>query len=96
MNTAVVNIKTEKALKVQAHQVADELGLSLSSILNAYLRQLVRTRSVYFDATSEKPTEYFMKVLKDSEKERKNGKSSPVFSNSKAAISWLRDQEKKE
>lgn len=94
MNTAVVNIKTEKELKIKAHKVADELGLSLSSILNAYLRQLVRTRSVYFDAAVEKPTEYLLKTLKVSEKERKGGKASPIFSESEEAISWLRDQDK--
>ena len=92
MNTAVVNIKTEKELKIKAREVADELGLSLSSILNAYLRQLVRTRSVYFDATVKKPTEYLLKTLKDSEEERKNGKTPPVFSDPETAISWLKDQ----
>lgn len=90
MNTAVINIKTDKELKIKAHEVASELGLSLSAILNAYMRQLIRTRSVYFDATTEQPSDYLLNALKASEAERKKGKNSPVFSTSKDALAWLK------
>ncbi len=38
----VVNVKTEIGLKIAAQKVAHELGLSLSTIINAYLKQFVR------------------------------------------------------
>lgn len=47
MNT-VINIKTKKEVKVRAQKVASELGLSLSAIINAYLRQLARNKEVRF------------------------------------------------
>ncbi|PIU16309.1 hypothetical protein COT20_00575 [bacterium (Candidatus Gribaldobacteria) CG08_land_8_20_14_0_20_39_15] len=47
MNT-VINIKTKKDLKENAQKAAQELGLSLSAVLNAYLRQFVRNKAVCF------------------------------------------------
>ena len=48
MNDAVVNFKTSKILKSQAMSVADDLGFSLSSLLNAYLKNLVKKKSVSY------------------------------------------------
>lgn len=50
MNT-VINIKTKKKVKVRAQKVASELGLSLSAIINAYLRQLARNKEIRFSIT---------------------------------------------
>lgn len=47
MNT-VINIKTKKEVKLRAQKVAGELGLSLSAIINAYLRQLARNKEIRF------------------------------------------------
>ncbi len=52
MNT-VINIKTKKDLKENAQKTASELGLSLSAVLNAYLRQFVRSKAVYFSVASQ-------------------------------------------
>lgn len=49
MKTAI-NIKADRAVKENAQRVASELGLSLSAIINAYLKQLVRNRTVYFSS----------------------------------------------
>ncbi len=38
----IVNVKTEINLKIAAQKVAEELGLSLSTVINAYLKQFVR------------------------------------------------------
>ena len=45
MNTAVVNIKVDPKVKKQAKKVALELGFSLSALINAYLRQLIKTKT---------------------------------------------------
>ncbi|MBI3442982.1 MAG: type II toxin-antitoxin system RelB/DinJ family antitoxin [Candidatus Sungbacteria bacterium] len=50
MNT-VINIKTKKEVKLRAQKVASELGLSLSAIINAYLRQLARAKEIHFSIT---------------------------------------------
>lgn len=44
----VINIKTDKQVKEEAQKITQALGLPLSTVINAYLKQLVRTRAVYF------------------------------------------------
>ena len=88
MNTAVVNIKVNPLVKKQAQKVAEELGLSLSSLINAFLRQLVKTKTVTFSATSEEPTEYLLRALKESKEDIKTGRVVS-FDNAGKAIAYL-------
>ena len=52
-NTAVINIRTEDRLKQQVQAIAEKLGLSISAIVNAYLKQLVRTKTIRFSLFKE-------------------------------------------
>jgi len=45
MNT-VISVKVDKDVKIAAQEVAKSAGLSLSSLVNAYLRQVVATRHI--------------------------------------------------
>ncbi len=91
MNTATIFIKTEPKVKKEAQRTAEELGFSLSSILNAFLRQFVKTRTINFSAKEldEIPNEYFINAIKKAREERKQGKVSPIFDNAEDAIAWL-------
>ena len=44
----VINIKTDKEIKEKAQKLAHELGVPLSTLVNAYLRQFIRTREFSF------------------------------------------------
>lgn len=91
MNSAVINIKTNPQIKKSAQKIADELGFSLSSLINAYLRQLIKTKTVTFSALDEEPTDYLLTSLKESQEDIKSGRISPSFDNAKDAITWLRN-----
>lgn len=73
MNTAVINIKTNPQVKAKAQAVAEELGFSLSSLINGYLKHLVKTKTIHFN-TSEEPTQYLLDALRESEKDIKAGR----------------------
>jgi DNA-damage-inducible protein J len=88
MNTAIINIKTQPYIKKQAQQVAEDLGLTLSSTINAFLRDLIRNKTINF-SLNETPSPYLIKQLKKSKKNIKTGEISPTFSNHKDAIKWL-------
>jgi len=94
-NTVAINIRTETQLKNQAQQIAADLGFSLSSLINAYLKQLIRTKTVFFSSVSEEPTEFMLQVLKESEADKKAGKSSPAFDDAEEAIAWLDNPRRK-
>ena len=93
-NTAVINVKVNPELKAQAQNLAEELGFSLSSLINACLKQIVRSGSVSF-SVSEEPTEYMLNALKESKADIKAGRVSPFFDNDKDAIKWLDSKDKK-
>jgi len=44
----VINVKTEKEVKAHAQKLANEMGFSLSAVINAYLKQFVRNKEVHF------------------------------------------------
>ncbi len=92
MQTAVINIKTEPKVKKQAQEVAKNLGFSLSSLIDGYLRNLIRTKEVHF-RLEEKPSAYLRSVIKEARKNYKKGNTSPGFTNAKDAIKYLEVQE---
>lgn len=87
MNTAVVNVKVNPKVKRESQKIAEQLGLSLSSLINGYLKQLIRTRKVSFDL-SEEPTEYMLQSLKQSAEDIKN-KRVISFKKSTDALDYL-------
>ncbi|MBI5452269.1 type II toxin-antitoxin system RelB/DinJ family antitoxin [Candidatus Gottesmanbacteria bacterium] len=44
----VINVKADLEVKKNAQKLAKELGLTLSAIINAYLKQFIRSRELYF------------------------------------------------
>jgi len=48
MNTAVINIKTDAELKKEAQQLASDLGISLTSVLNQSLKEFVAEKKKSF------------------------------------------------
>ncbi|MBU1019119.1 MAG: hypothetical protein ABII07_00685 [Patescibacteria group bacterium] len=89
--TAIINIKTDPKIKAQAQKIAKELGFSLSGILNAYLRDFVRTKKV---EVSLEPTHKLIKTLKECEKEYERGEYVS-FDNLKDALNHLNQLKKK-
>jgi len=90
MKTAVITVKIEPAIKKEAQETADFLGLSLGSIISAYLHQFVRTKSVCF--SSETPNARTLRALRAAKKELANGDASPIFDTGEAAGEWLDEQ----
>lgn len=87
MNSAVVNVKVNPDVKKKAQQVAQNLGLTLSALINGYLKHLVKTQTVYFDLREE-PSEYLLACIKEAQKDIKN-KKTISFKNPKDALTYL-------
>lgn len=73
MNTAVVNVKVNTAVKKEAQRVAEEMGLSLSAVINGFLKQLIRTKTITF-STEEEPSEFLIESLRESREDIKAGR----------------------
>lgn len=92
MNTAVINIKTQPETKAQAQEIARQIGVSLSSLINAYLKRFIKTKTVTFSVDDEIPNKHTLAIMKKAEENRRQGKGSPIFDNAKDSIKWLEKQ----
>ncbi len=71
----LLTVKTDKKLKKSAQDIANILGFSLGTLVNSFLKQLVRTRRVdYSDYTPNAET---IASLVQGEKEYAEGRLPP-------------------
>jgi len=92
MSNAVVTIKIDPQTKAEAQQAAKELGMPLSVIIKAFLKQFSRTKSVTFSANDEVPNARLQAVMKQAEEDWKAGRHSPIFKTGEEAVAWLEKQ----
>lgn len=51
--STVITVKTDPQVKQQAQKIVKDFGLSLSGVINGYLKQLIRDKEIHF--TLENP-----------------------------------------
>jgi len=87
----MINIKADKEVKAEAQRLAKKLGLSLSDVMNASLRNFIRTREV---RVSDIPhmTPELERLLARVERDLKTGKNlSPVLKTAEEAVRYLEE-----
>ena len=88
MNT-VISVKIDKDTKEAAQAVAKSMGLTLSTLVNSYLKQVVVTRRVELFAP-EKMTPQLEKLIAEVEADIRDNGSGPSFSSAKDFIASLK------
>ncbi|MEK7589767.1 MAG: type II toxin-antitoxin system RelB/DinJ family antitoxin [Patescibacteria group bacterium] len=85
----MINIRADKEVKENAQKIAGDLGLPLSGIINAFLKEFVRSKKISFSAIP-KMTPYLENILGKVEKdidEKKN--MTKTFKTAKQANAYL-------
>ncbi len=77
MKITLIHIKADIKVKEEAQFIADELGLTLTGVINAFLKQLIRTREVRFNA-GNKMTPYLEKIIAESRKDMNKYRLEPM------------------
>lgn len=86
---SVINIKADKEVKENAQKVAKDLGMPLSVVVNAFLKDFIRSRSVAFSAVPHM-TPTLENLLGTIEKDiRANKNMSGAFSSAESANEYL-------
>lgn len=86
----MISIKLDSKIKKAAKKAAEDLGLSLSAVVNATLYEFARTRELHV-GTALQPTPYLERILEQAERDFRKGKNlSPAFDNVEDAIRWLK------
>lgn len=89
MAKTVINIKTDKEVKANVQKLAEELGISLSDVINASLRNFIRLREVRISSVPQMTME-LEKLLGPIESDIKAGKNlSSGFSSPEVMESYL-------
>jgi addiction module RelB/DinJ family antitoxin len=56
---ATINIKADKEVKENAQELAEDLGVPLSVVINAFLKEFIRNRSFSFSSVpADEANEY--------------------------------------
>jgi len=85
---SVINIKTDPEIKKEAQKIASDLGLSLSGIINGFLKQIVRDKTINFSLNKNNPSKYLLSIIKQSQQERED-KEFYSFKNNEEAVRFL-------
>jgi addiction module RelB/DinJ family antitoxin len=88
--TAVINIKTDVKIKRQAQKLAEQLGMSLSGVINASLRQFINSKTLFVSTEYREPSEMLKKAIEEAREERKKGLTQK-FENVDDAIKFVDD-----
>ena len=71
----MITVKTDPKIKAEAQKIAKEMGLSLSGVINAYLSEFVRTKTLRVSLKEEIPSAALIKAIKESEAEYAKGET---------------------
>lgn len=89
MNTAILNIKTDPETKEQLKAFASRLGLPVSALLNAQIKQMLRDGTVEL-SVGTKPTAYLEGLVKEAEADYKNNRNIVETDTDEATLDYLR------
>jgi len=84
----VISVKTDVATKKRAQAVAEEIGIPLGTLLNAYIKQIAATGIVNF-SVSEPVTPKMAKIITQADKQITSGDISGPFSTTEGLFEHL-------
>lgn len=68
MATTNLNIRTDKAIKDQAEEIFNELGLNMTTAVNMFLRTTIRERGIPFELKLDVPNEKTVAAIEEGKK----------------------------
>lgn len=87
--TTVIHIKADKEVKENAQQAAKDMGLTLTDVINAALRNFIKDRTVIFSDIPQM-TPWLEKRLEKVEEDIKHNRNmSPKFKTAEEFIKYL-------
>lgn len=89
MSKILLNVKTDKETKEEAQKIAKELGVPLSVIVNAYLKEFVREKSVRLILEPQLRPEVGKFIARASQDYKNKKNISKNFSVSSEALKYL-------
>lgn len=91
MQRVVVQVPMAKELKNKAEIVSADLGFSsIQEAIRVLLTKLSKREFSLRVEEVEQPNKYFISAMKKAKQNREQGKGSPIFTNIKDELKWLK------
>lgn len=91
MKTPLI-IKADKEVKARAQKTAKKLGIPLSILVNAYLRQLIATKEAHFYARPQMTSRLERLIGRVHQDAKKSKNLSPIFDRTEDLLAYLHRQ----
>lgn len=65
--TSAINVQIDTKTKQEATAILSDLGLSMSTAINLFLKQVIKRDGLPFKVTNPKPTKELLEALKEGE-----------------------------
>ena len=92
MNNTVITIKIDRETKKAAQELAADAGLTLSSLINSYLKQVTATRHIDLHIP-RKMAPKLEKMLGEAEQDIVAGRTIGPFNNAEEMIKALKEED---
>ena len=63
--TSAINIQVDSDTKKQATDILNNLGLSMSTAINIFLKQVIKRDGIPFEIVNNKPNEEMLKAVQE-------------------------------
>ena len=67
MASSVINVNVDSEVKKQATAILNDLGLNMSTAINMFLTQVIKTDGIPFRIKNPKPSKELLEALKEGE-----------------------------
>lgn len=65
--TSAINIQVDSETKKAASEILNDLGLSMSTAINVFLKQVIKNNGLPFEVKNPKPSKELLEALKEGE-----------------------------
>ena len=79
--TSAINVQIDSETKKQATTILNDLGLSMSTAINLFLKQVIKTDGLPFEVKNHKPSRELLKALKEADDIMSGKIDVPSYSN---------------
>ena len=65
--TSAINVQVNKKDKERATTILKDLGLNMSTAINIFVKQIIKTNGLPFEVTNPKPTKELLEAIQEGE-----------------------------
>ena len=66
--SSTITVRVDENIKKEASNIFKEVGMDMSTAINIYLRQVIRSNGIPFNVSADVPNEITLQAIREAEK----------------------------